>query len=72
MLVRGKSGAIPSHLVPILDRLGINQLKWFDLVSHFDSLFSHVVGTGVQLVERAATLGRQWYHGRAQCAGAFG
>jgi hypothetical protein len=71
-LVEGKRGAIPAHLAPILDRLGVNQFKWLDLVSQFDRLFSHVVGTAAQLADRAAAVGRRWYHGRALCAEVFG
>ena len=73
--VEGKQGAIPTHLAPILDRLGILTTKaeeWFDLVMNFDRLFSHVVGTSKQLMDRAAQAGRRYYRGRANCAAAFG
>ena len=71
-LASGKAGAIPAHLAPILDRLRINKARWLDLVSRFDKLFSHVVGTATQLTERAAAAGRHWHHGWAECADAFG
>jgi hypothetical protein len=68
----GKGGAIPEHLAPILDRLSINQDLWIDLVTKFDTLFGHVVGTAAQIADRAKQAGRRWYHGQAQCAKAFG
>jgi hypothetical protein len=67
-----KKGAIPWHLTPILDRLGINQNLWTDLTTKFDSQFSHVVGTAAQVVDRAKQAGRQWYQKRARCQEAFG
>lgn len=67
-----KPGAIPGHLAPILDRLGINQDLWTDLATKFDSQFSHVVGTATQMVDRAKQAGRQWFQGRARCQEAFG
>ena len=56
-MVRDKPGAISNHLTPILERLGAAVEKadrWLHLVTNFDKLFSHVVGTSRQLVERAA------------------
>jgi hypothetical protein len=68
----GKRGAIPAHLAPILDRLGINQGLWTDLVTKFDTYFGHIVGRAAQVVEHAKQAGRKWYCGRARCAEAFG
>ena len=68
----GKSGSIPNHLAPILDRLGINKHLWTDLVMHFDSWFGHIVGRAHQVVSRATAAGRHWYQGRSRCAEAFG
>jgi hypothetical protein len=65
-------GAIPQHFAPILDRLGINRGLWMDLVTRFDKLFTRIVGTSQQLVDRAASAGRRCYRGRAICAAAFG
>ena len=67
-----KRGAIPEHLAPILERIGVNAALWTELVTEFDRRFSHVVGTAQALADRAATAGRRWYHGRARCAEAFG
>ncbi|MDC0935937.1 hypothetical protein OAS39_06600 [Pirellulales bacterium] len=74
-LVKGKTGAIPKNLAPILERLGIMTKKaedWLNLVTDFDKLFSHVVGTSQQLIDRAAQAGRRYYRGRPACAAAFG
>jgi hypothetical protein len=71
-IIREGKGAIPEYLASILDRLGINQSIWIDLVTKFDTYFSHVVGRAAQVVERAKQVGRKWYCGRARCAKAFG
>jgi len=71
-ILRDGKGAIPAHLAPILDRLGINKGLWTDLVTNFDTYFSHVVGRAAQVVERAKQAGHHWYRGRALCAKAFG
>ena len=68
----GKSGAIPQHLAPILERLGIRSEMWTDLVTGFDQLFGHVVGASEKVAHRAAQAGRHWYRGIANCAAAFG
>jgi len=68
----GKRGAIPAHLSPILDRLGINKSIWTDLATKFDRHFSHGVGRARQVVDAAKRVGRHWYRGRARCAEAFG
>jgi hypothetical protein len=45
MVQTGKTGAIPEHLAPILARLGIRRDMWGDLVTGFDDMFGHLVGT---------------------------
>ena len=67
-----KSGFIPDHLAPILERLGVNADVWSELITEFDELFGHVVGRAEQLGDRASRAGRRWYWGRARCAEAFG
>ncbi len=67
-----KSGFIPDHLAPILERLSVNADVWSELITKFDELFGHVVGRAEQLVDRASRAGRRWYWGRARCAEAFG
>ncbi len=68
----GKSGSIPAHLAPILDRLGIRQGMWFEAVANFDQLFGHIVGKSQTLIERASQAGKKCYHGKPACAAAFG
>ena len=40
----GKSGVIPSHLAPILLRLGIEKENWLPLITRFGGLFFRVAG----------------------------
>ncbi|MCA9169613.1 MAG: hypothetical protein KDB23_18195 [Planctomycetales bacterium] len=68
----GKSGVIPSHLAPILERLGIRTAAWTDLVSGFDRMFGRIVGSAQRVSERAAAAGRRWYRGITNCESAFG
>jgi len=72
MIREDKPGAMPAHLVPILDRLGVNKAQWIDLVTNFDMWFGHIFGKAEKLVQRAAQAGRHWHNGRSRCAKAFG
>jgi len=67
-----KAGAIPDHLAPILERLGIRRELWPDLVTRFDQMFGRVVGAAERVAQRAAQAGRRWYRGVTHCAAAFG
>jgi hypothetical protein len=67
----GKSGAIPKHLEPILDRLGIRREMWSALITGYERMFGQVVGAPAKLVERAAEVGKRWFRGKSQCAAAF-
>ena len=67
-----KKGAVPTHLVPILERLEINVSVWTELVTEFDQLFGRVVGSAQRVAARAAEAGRRWSRGQPQCARAFG
>lgn len=74
-LARDKPGAIPKHLAPILDRLGMAATQaeqLLNLVANFDNLFTHVVGTSQQLIDGAAATGRRYFRGRPVCEAAFG
>jgi hypothetical protein len=68
----GKSGAIPEHLAPILERLGIRSEMWADIVTRFDDMFGHVVGASAKVTARAVQAGRRWYRGISNCMAAFG
>ena len=67
----GKSGAIPSHLQPILERLGIRHEMWSTIVTGYDQLFGYIVGAPATLAKHAAETGRRWFRGQAHCAAAF-
>ncbi len=43
VLQEGKTGSIPKHLAPIIERLGICYDMWTDLVSGYDQMFGHLV-----------------------------
>ena len=55
-----KRGAIPSHLAPILRRLGLDSACWCDLVSKFGRYFKRAVGTAEHLKEEATRRGQIW------------
>ena len=69
---QGKSGSIPDHLAPIIERLGIKRNMWTELVTDFDSLFGRVVGKPSTVAKRATDAGRRWFRGVSNCADAFG
>ena len=64
-------GAIPDHLAPILQRLGIEGEKLLETLQDFPGLFRRLVGPAEQLVERAQELGRRWLHGVRPAARVF-
>lgn len=57
-----KSGAIPSHLSPILSRLGLDRSSWCDLVTKFSRVFKRAAGTVEHLSDEAARRGIGWMH----------
>ncbi len=67
-----KRGVIPDRFAPILDRLGINQSMWTELITEFDRLFGRIVGRAASVAQCATEAGRQYYHGQQNCAAAFG
>jgi REP element-mobilizing transposase RayT len=60
-VARGKRGVIPSHLEPILTRLGITEPAWLTLATGFGELFRRVAGSACSLHREAAQHGRRWY-----------
>lgn len=62
-LRRGKAGAIPSHLRPILQRLEIDVEHWVESVTKFGRWFHHTVGSVTQMLKQAAHMGQKWLHG---------
>ena len=57
-----KRGVIPSHLAPILDRLGIDPSSWCDLVKKFGKLFKRAAGKLDSLSAEAARRGLGYMH----------
>jgi hypothetical protein len=52
-----KRGAIPDHLAPIVDRLGLNRSNWVETVRGFGRLFKQAAGRPSSLVDAAAGRG---------------
>ena len=49
-----KRGAIPDHLAPIMERLGLNRSNWVETVRGFGRLFKQAAGRSSSLVDAAA------------------
>ena len=60
-----KRGAIPDHLAPIVDRLGINRSNWVETVRGFGRLFKQAAGRPSSLLEAASRHARGgWFQGK--------
>lgn len=70
-LRENKRGAIPSHLAPILERLGIEGDELLDTVADLPRLFRRLVGRSEAIVERAREVGRRWLQGMRHAARVF-
>ncbi|MGI9447907.1 MAG: hypothetical protein ACR2NI_09680 [Pirellulales bacterium] len=57
---RGKRGAIPDHLAPILERLGLDKNGWCDLIVKFGRYFKRAVGTVELIRDEAVHRGQRW------------
>lgn len=57
-----KRGAIPEHLAPILDRLGLSPDNWCELVARFGKIFKRAAGTPESLAAEAARRGQKSMH----------
>ena len=66
-----KRGAIPEHLAPIVERLGVNQLNWVETVRGFGRLFKQAAGRSSVLVDAAARCSRRWFQGKEAARMAF-
>jgi hypothetical protein len=71
MVRSDKRGAIPSTLMPILQRLQVDAEHWVDTIEQFGGTFRRAVGRASSLAELAAR-GKQWFQGVAACRLAFG
>jgi hypothetical protein len=70
-LAEGKSGAIPSHLEPVLQRLGVVPDRWLETIRDFEKLFGKSIGHPDKLVQRASRNGCAWIRGVSNCSAAF-
>ena len=59
-LRRGKVGAIPDHLAPILERIGLDSVTWCDLIGKFNAKFKRAAGSQRHLQEEAERRGQRW------------
>jgi REP element-mobilizing transposase RayT len=66
-----KRGAIPDHLAPIMQRLGLDQSNWVETVRHFGRLFKQAAGRSSSLVDAAARRSRRWFQGKTAARAAF-
>ena len=64
-------GAIPEHLAPIVERLGLNRSNWVETVRGFGRLFKQAAGRSSSLVDAAACRSRRWFQGKAAARAAF-
>jgi hypothetical protein len=67
----GKRGAIPGHLAPVLERLGVDSANWLETVCRFGSWFHRVVGKVESMAGAAERFGQRWFQGRSKSAQAF-
>ena len=58
-----KRGAIPEHLLPILQRLGLDECGWVDNVEHFGRRFHRAIGPVDRLRQLGQLLGQCWLRG---------
>ncbi len=63
--------AIPNHLPPILERLGLKSDGWVETVRKFGRLFKTAVGRPDALTELARRRGKGWLQGRTAAALSF-
>ncbi|MCP4302362.1 MAG: hypothetical protein GY783_17390, partial [Gammaproteobacteria bacterium] len=62
-ICKQKRGVIPSHLAPILERLGIETSGWCTLVQNFGRLFKRAAGSAESSATEAARRGQRYMHG---------
>jgi len=62
-----KKGHIPSHIQPILQKLGVQQENWTTQVKNFGRNFGRVVGPASQLSSISSQQGLWWIRGSGSC-----
>ena len=58
-----KRGAIPAHIQPLLQRLGVNPDNWTDSVQHYGRRFHNVSGSVDRLQALSEKLSKAWMRG---------
>jgi len=58
-----KRGAIPAHIQPIFQRLGLNHEEWLDIVQQFGRRYRFAAGAVDRLQALSRRLGRYWLQG---------
>ena len=58
-----KRGAIPSHIQPIFQRMGINHEEWLEIVQNFGRRYRLAAGAVDRLQAFGQQLGRYWLQG---------
>ncbi|MES9851103.1 MAG: transposase [Candidatus Thiodiazotropha sp. L084R] len=56
-----KSGAIPTELAPILERLNIDPEAWLDSVKNYGKNYYTVIGTREGIKRYTHAIGRKWF-----------
>jgi hypothetical protein len=59
-----KRGAIPDHLAPIVERLGLTRSNWLETLRGFGRLFKQAAGRSSSLIDAAARRSRRWFQAR--------
>jgi len=70
-MAAGKKGAIPDHLVPILERLEVESDQWHHSCRHFGSMFYRIAGTARRMRKKALAAGHKWVKGIGAAGVAF-
>jgi hypothetical protein len=63
--------AIPSHLAPILDRLGLDRSNWVKTMREFVRMSKQAAGRARSLARAAPGCSRRWLQGKAAAQAAF-
>jgi len=58
-----KRGAIPAHIQPIFQRLGLNHEEWLEIVQNFGRRYRLAAGAVDRLQQFSRSLGRYWLQG---------
>ncbi|WP_018690881.1 transposase [Algicola sagamiensis] len=58
-----KSGVIPQHIQPILDRINISSHQWIQTISHIEYQFSHAIGLVDKMQLWCESIGLRWCKG---------